>query len=481
MKKIAVFLLAAMLLSSVTACGAQTEDTADTADETTENETASKEVFPDYDGRSFTIALSTESERDIAADTLTGEITNDAIYERNRKIEENYHILLQHNIISDDLYKWYPQLTTLVLAGDDTYDLAGHYAYQLYQAVSADIFLDWNCVEGIDLSADWWATSINESATFHGKLFGLSGYLGMSMMQYAEAMFFNTRLCADQGITDQQLYQLVYDGKWTFDTFAALSRDIYVDLNGNNERDDDDLYGYASCTGNSFDLWQTAFDLPVTGKDENGELTEYVLTEKRVKAIEVLAEYLHNNARTKVLTANSAQTDWLWYEQYNFSRERQAFMAGIFLAAYEIYRDMSDEYAIVPIPKWEEAQSEYLTHLNDRYTIWGIPATVTDTEFVGTITDALARESYETVYPAFYDVALKQKFSKDTDCAAMVDIVMSGLRFDVAYMFGEYMVNAPYIFRNLVKSNSTDLASTYEASKNQLHEKMKEVIGFYAD
>ncbi len=155
-----------------------------------------------------------------------------------------------------------------------------------------------------------------------------------------------------------------------------------------------------------------------------------------------MANYFHNNTGTRVLTANTSQTDWLWYEQYNFSKERQAFMAGIFLAAYEIFRDMTDEYAIVPVPKWDEAQS---------------------------------------VYPAFYDVALKQKFSKDTDCAAMVDIVMSGLRFDVAYMFGEYMVNAPYIFRNLVKANSTDLASTYETNKTKMHEKMKEVIGFYAD
>ncbi len=434
----------------------------------------------DYEGRTFTVAVSNDSIRDIAAEEMEGEVTNDAIFSRNSKVEEKYNIDMQHYIVSQNESDWYKTLGTTVLAGDDTYDLAGHFAYMLYQAVSAGIYQDWNTVKTVDLSHAWWSQSINDAATFNGKLFGLSGYLGMSMMQFAEAMFFNTRICAEYGITPEQIYGLVYDGKWTFDVFSNMVKDIYVDLNGNNLADDEDLYGFCNASGTSYDLWQTAFDLPVTGKDKDGNLEELVLNDKRAEAIAVMGNFLHNNPGTRILVPDNNKSTW-WYEQYNFSIGQQAFTAGLFLSAYELYRDMDDVYSIAPIPKWDEEQQEYLTHLNDRYTIWGIPMTVADTDFVGTIAEALACESYENVYPAFYDVALKQKFSSDADCANMVDIAMKGLRFDVAYMYGEYMVSAPYMFRQLIQANSTELASTYEKKRSEMHEKLADVMRFYED
>ncbi len=180
------------------------------------------------------------------------------------------------------------------------------------------------------------------------------------------------------------------------------------------------------------------------------------------------------------MNQDKTQTDWLWFEQYNFSKGRQVFMAGIFRAAYELFLNMEDEYTIVPVPKYDEYQEEYLTHLNDRYTIWGVPINAEDTEFVGTVTNALAKESYGNVYSEFYDVVLKTRFSKDPDCSRMVDLIMSGVRFDVAYMFSDYMADAPYIFRNLIKSNSTDLSSNYKEIESSMHTKMENLKTFYS-
>ncbi len=476
--------LAAMLLSCGEESGTTTRtDTQTDASAMTESEDkGALAALPDidYGGRAFRVAVSNDSIRDIAAEEMTGEVTGDAIFTRNSKVEEKYNIEITHNIISDIPGEWYKTLASSVLAGDDTYELGGHFAYLLYQAVSAGIYQDWNTVNTVDLSNEWWAQSINDAATFNGKLYGLSGYLGMSMMQFAEAMFFNTRICAEYDISAEQIYQLVYDGKWTFDVFSEMVKDIYVDLNGNNQADDEDLYGFCNASGTSYDLWQTAFDLPVTGKDKNGDLTEFVLSDKRTQAIAAMGDFLHNNPGTRILVPDTNKSTW-WYEQYNFSIGQQAFTAGLFLSAYELYRNMDDVYSIAPLPKWDEEQKEYLTHLNDRYTIWGIPMTVADTDFVGTIAEALACESYENVYPAFYDVALKQKFSSDEDCANMVDIAMKGLRFDVAYMYGEYMANAPYLFRQLIQKNSTELASTYERNKVKMHQKFEDVMSFYED
>ena len=67
------------------------------------------------------------------------------------------------------------------------------------------------------------------------------------------------------------------------------------------------------------------------------------------------------------------------------------------MAANGLYRDMKDTYGILPMPKWDKSQEGYYANICDRYAIWGVPMTVTDTEFVGIITEALACETLKTV------------------------------------------------------------------------------------
>lgn len=105
--------------------------------------------------------------------------------------------------------------------------------------------------------------------------------------------------------------------------------------------------------------------------------------------------------------------------------------------------------------------------------------TVTDTEIVGIITEALACETLKTVYPAYYDVALKNKFSSDEDTAKMVDIVSSGMQFDMSYMFGEYLQNAPYMFRNQIQDGKNDLSSTYATAESKINEGLKVIDELY--
>ncbi len=106
----------------------------------------------------------------------------------------------------------------------------------------------------------------------------------------------------------------------------------------------------------------------------------------------------------------------------------------------------------------------------DKYTIWGIPVTETDDEFVGLVTQALCEESYKTVYPAFYDVALKNKYSTDKGTAEMVDLLMSGATFDVAFMFEDYCGKIQTLIREHIKNNDPDFASDYTSRTFKLDE-----------
>ncbi len=487
-KRISALILALVTAMSVS-CGSSGElaettaapDTTSASEPEKDKNLLDKLADADYEGRTVTFGVSTASEPDILAEELNGEVTNDAVWSRNNKIEEKFNIEIESVVIEQNVYNWYPKLTTIVLAGDDVYDIVGHYAYDLSKAVSAGIYQDWNTVANLELDNPWWAQEINERATFNGKLYGLSGYIGMSIMQYSQAMFYNQRHVEDYGTKPETLYELVYDGKWTFEAFENIVKNMYVDLNNNGERDDKDFYGYCCCSGTTFDYWQDAFDIPITSKNKDGSISVDLLNDKRVSALERINTFLTTVDGAKYNLGDSAESSWTWYDQYNFYVGRQAFSGGPFLGAFEYYRNMEDTYGVLPFPKWDEAQEGYYAPLNDRYTVWGIPMTVKDTAFVGLVAEAMARETYENVYPAFYDVALKGKFSTDEHYAEMVDLVMSGMRFDVANMFGGYMANAPYIFRYLLQEESTDLASKYAEIKGELDEGLKSFNTFYAD
>ena len=478
--------LAFMLLASTVSCGAQTGTEDTTGDQTTDTATTAEsnkfdDGLPDkkFDGRTITFGVSTASEGDIIAEEENGDIVNDTIVARNRAVEERFDVKLESYIVSDDLYDWYDKLSTLILAGDDVCDLAGHYAYYTYKAVQKGLYQDWNTIPYVDQSKPWWNQEMNESATLNGKLFAITGYLGMSLMDYTTAMFFNQRCLNEYGYEASDLYKLVYDGDWTFDKFSEIVRTMYKDLNGNGKRDDDDFYGYATNSPNALDNWQAAFDIPISRKTKDGKLELDVVNEKRVSALEKVNSFYQTNEGVKYLKNPTAKTSWIWYEQFNFAEGRQVFTPSVFMAANALFRYMNDAYGILPMPKWDKQQEEYYSNICDRYAIWGVPMTVTDTEIVGIITEALACETLKTVYPAYYDVALKNKFSSDEDTAKMVDIVTSGMQFDMSYMFGEYLQNAPYMFRYQIQDGKNDLASTYATAESKINEGLKVIYELY--
>ena len=82
---------------------------------------------------------------------------------------------------------------------------------------------------------------------------------------------------------------------------------------------------------------------------------------------------------------------------------------------------------------------------------------------------------YKTVYPEFYDAALKGKYSEDTTTAEMIDLIMAGRVFEFSFQFGEYLASLPYMFRNCLFSNSTDLASTLQKNKKALNKKLNKI------
>ena len=118
---------------------------------------------------------------------------------------------------------------------------------------------------------------------------------------------------------------------------------------------------------------------------------------------------------------------------------------------------MESAYGILPMPKYDAAQQNYLTTLIDEVSMFGVmrPVPEDELEFVGILFTALNAESYREVYPVYYDVALKNKYSEDPETAKMIDLIMDGRTFDLGFTFGvSYLSRFPYCIRDLVQKYS---------------------------
>lgn len=144
----------------------------------------------------------------------------------------------------------------------------------------------------------------------------------------------------------------------------------------------------------------------------------------------------------------------------------------------------ADTYGILPLPKWDEEQEEYRTHIYDQYSTFNIPKTVNPDryEFIGIMMEALCAESFKKVYPAYYDVALKNKYASDANAAAMIDLIRNGAGMDLTFMFSDSFMRVSFMFRDLINNKNTDIASQYKKIEKSMLKTIERNIGkAYAD
>ena len=486
---ISMLLLAAFLAVPFASCAKPAEGESETsggiaanpAGEETETEPAEtvdprlnvSDDLPDerYEGQSFRIASEERSRFELTAEELTGDIANDAVYNRNLAVSERFGVTLEAVTVPDATNA----AVKTVSAGTRDYEIVSLINYQSGGAIVKNAFHNWYEVPLVDLGKPWWSSLIVQNSTINGKAFTVTGDLAVTALTYTFGMFFNQKVCADWGYPVESLHTMVYEDEWTVDRFTALVDAIYTDNNGNGEKDIEDTFGLGGDQWDAIDVWISALGQPVSGRDENGFMTIDLVSEKTVSVVEKMIALLHDSPGASLLYARG--------ESMFLAQDLLAFAPIMFNDCFGVLRDMESPYGILPMPKYDETQQKYLTTLMDEFTTFGALRSVPESElgFVGTVFTALNAESYRKVYPAYYDVALKNKYSEDPETAKMIDLIMEGRTFDPAFTFGtSYLNRFPYCIRDLVLQGSTDIASKYAASKSAVTKGLQKINGAYA-
>jgi hypothetical protein len=442
------------------------EKSPDDKSEAVETPTELRDSLPDgldFKGERVNIYVresSGDNYMEFYVESENGDIVNDVIYRRNKTVEERLNLNI--NVIPGPGWNGYTKalsnIRNSISAGDQTYDvIAGYTAY--IPALSAEgLFMNLHELPYIELSKPWWNKSIIDELTITGKLDFIAGDINFTMLGNCLIVYENAKIRQELGLPN--IYDAVFEGKWTLDYMHQLTKGIYRDVNGDGKRDKNDFYGASWAILNLSDAFLGSSDIKMTKKDENGLPYFNTDYEKLATLVDKVYNFYYQSEGTFATDEGST------IEKF---RNDQTYLASGYLCyAYDHFRDMESEYCIIPYPKYDENQEKYMTNVQDGMSILCIPVNSSRTEMSGAFLEAMASESYKTVSPEYFNVAMKVKYARDETSAKMLDIIREGINLNFAYVYN-YSIGSPWaVMRDLMLKKSGDFASWYDKNEPKI-------------
>lgn len=497
MKRTLTVLLALLMLApSLAACSGTTSGEETTpapaagGEETTVEETEAPDPFAgtDYEGREFRVYTSVDTTDATNADRFirgteetNGEIVNDAVYARNLFVSELLGITLKFTEANFNYSSAEAAIKNLVLAGADEYDVITQDLMSL-SGLAADNYLR-NVYNTAIMDYDqsyWYGEAMRDLQFIEGGMYMLLGDYFTDCLASAHTLYTNESILEDNFGSTEYINEMVFAGSWTIDNMVAVAESVARDTNGDGKMAEGDLFGF-TCIG----VWGSAIpalvgcDVKYVDRTEDG-ISYCYNTERSVKILEQLNKMYYNSG---TLTSIS---DYTAAGLRNvFANGQTVIMGYNRLGDLENLRDIEFSMGIIPYPKLDETQSDYVTSLHDTTEAGAIMSTLpaTSDEFVHTCLEVLGRETSKQVIPQWYENALKVKYVDGQDDAKMIDLIHDSITspFAVAYndTLGNYMLGGAFL--TPLGAKQVDFASNYKKVEKPANKILDKVYNAFAD
>ncbi|MBR5365667.1 MAG: hypothetical protein IK132_05450 [Clostridia bacterium] len=441
-------------------------------------ETKLKDDLPadlDFNGTDMRVAHRSgeKTTQEIYVEEDTGDALDSAIYGRNIKVEDRLDLTIV-SLPSDDTQAL---LRRTAQAGSDDFDLCAAYQYYAMGMATEGILRNWNEIKYVDTSKPWWAAQFTEACTIGGeRLYFLTGDAALSMLRNMATMYVNNTIYTQYFGAIPDLYSIVLEGGWTFDKMSEYCEDVYTDVNGDGKTDGGDIYGYGTTTLSMLDYSVAGAGLRWCEYDEEGYPKVTINNERTVNFVEKIYRLLYENIGSYIAAPSvEGESDLI----NKFKSDTLMFLP--FRAdVSEKLRDMESDYAIVPLPKYDETQAEYSTGVHDSVSVFCVPITNLDrAEMTGAFMEAFASQSYRDVTDVYFETLLKEKFARDMVTAEIFDIIKNGVYFDFVLLHSSSLSDVGHMIRDVISAKSSDFASAYAKKEKVINKTLGKLIDAY--
>lgn len=451
MKKriIAAMLLAASLCAAVSCgeTGAGKKDPAKPQDpENKTSETASASVpenaetvlnqfsRPDYGGAPIRILTSNNINDSLTVltapdETLAGERINEALFERDRRLEDYFHTEIDYVMAGQDneLADVFQKST---LASDTRFDfMIGAVREAALPCFNAGLCANLAELPEIDLSKPWWSGYIMENFVINGNFYMLAGEFSPRNVMSGNLLIFNMREFRDRSLPS--LYDMVDNGTWTMDAFESIIRDSAADLDGDGKiRPVKDFFGMNCDSTTPLSFYFGMGEKLLCIRD--GTFAEGLTEDRALTVFErIEAMYASGNLDKEAYKRDT-------YMPNKTFMENKALFNCMVAIDLTMFRESETDYGIVPLPKYDEAQKDYISAANTAaLTALEVPAAISAERFaaLGPFIGGMTALSHYISIPEAYETTLLQKLTRDEDSVRMLRIVSEGLMLDFGYIY----------------------------------------------
>ncbi|MBQ3081354.1 MAG: hypothetical protein IJC49_02770 [Clostridia bacterium] len=369
-----------------------------------------------------------------------------------------------------------------ILSGAPTIDFCFETYYYYYSFIENGYLVDLKTL-GIDFEKAWWDQDAVKDLSVSGKLYYALGDINTYDNDGTFALLFNKSLYESKGGDVQALYQLAKDGDWTFEKFSELIKGFGSD-NGDSNRDELDTYGLLTETSNLY-LHVLAAGEKTIDKDANDQPIFALDTERVYNANNDAVDLYTNTNDVLVADLEVYKTKFEGQDVYGqtvtkaFKEGRGLFyMTGLIHLPY--FRDMEDDFGILPIPKYDDTQDRYY-HTMSPHTASCVfvPTTMLSTgekgKQIGTLLDALGAYSKDYLTPEYYEKQLKRGDASDPDSAAMLDVIFTSRTFDLGAVFAAAWSDPTTMCQHLDKNLKSRIDSNKDVIEIAIEDSMAKI------
>ncbi len=395
-----------------------------------------------------------------------GDVVNDAIYKRNITVENRLNVNL--NFFANtgtDLWnernKYVDTVRSSVMTNDGSIDLVAALSYMAPYMAQEGLFYNLLAADMpyLEFNQPWWSSTLIDELAIGDRLYYASGEASLGMIKGLFCFYFNKDLLESYKLEDP--YELVRNGRWTLDKAEEMSSKVYCDINGNTKKDyDSDQFGTFILSVDFIPNFLISSGLRMTERNSDGMPYAVLGSDPVMDFFERMISFMEQDA-VGVSQSNT--------EHQNIFHEGRTLFLAAQLSTSETMREMTYDFGVIPYPKYDEAQESYLTTSRSTYSAFSIPITA-ERDIVAAVLEAMASESYRTVTPAYYESALKVKYSRDDVSSQMFDIIRESVCFEFGIFHGIMLNGITTDIRNVISGVSTNgWASTWASKESSFN------------
>ncbi|MBE6724642.1 MAG: hypothetical protein E7576_05515 [Ruminococcaceae bacterium] len=268
-------------------------------------------------------------------------------------------------------------------------------------------------------------------------------------------------------------YDLVRNGSWNIDKFAAMAQTVLSDADGDgNMTRAADSWGYMSEPKQVFPcFWISAGEMSIA-KDERDLPYLNITGNDRFFAIfDKVYSVMWDDG---VWCCDQKNIDH-WPETAKmFGESRVLFVDEIFYRLNEL-RDVEAAFGIIPYPMFDDTQAEYYSRVEAGARIGMVPITNKHPEYAGALLEAMSSFGYNHLIPEYYEVALKRRTSRDSESAEMLDLIFATRRYDLGDTWWCNELRDG-LFKNMFAENDRNLASGIAGQEKIINKTLTKVV-----